>query len=322
MSAEVRLVSQSMYPVYGPPPIVFSGLYLVGLEYLPEDFRRFFLTDSDTTPISWSTAAFVEVYNRYFADEDYYLTHSDLAGNSSLSHIHSARLRPLIQTIDIVGDDELELTWQDFVEFQSGFRPSMPGAEVLDFKMARAAWITDAGGIEQDAYYSHYGRNFNHSVRKNHVAGQGAVLLHVIGNWSNPLVDAEYATHATTLVRDTSKSADTLDINRLTNRDDWIIRPLDDATSEVGVLAANAASINLFEGGEIYVPDATAVDDAGVVRVTAGDVDVDTYGETITNDGIAEVVNQQGATGAEATYYRMWVESRLAMSYMTDINFF
>ena len=280
-----------------PPPLVFSALYMVGLEYMDEAFRRFFLTDADAT-VDWSGEAFKQVYNRYFADEDYYLTTTPDAAN----------LRPLIQTIDIVEDDELELSWSEFVEFQTGFPVRMPGAEVLSFKIGRSGVSPDMGSVIDNVWYGHLRKSFQHSVSKNHLAAQGAVLIMVCGNWSNPLLDGSDA------------SGGTFDIAQLTNRDDWLIRSMDESDTNIGQLSASKASINLFEGGDIYIPDGT---DTNAIDVDAGDVDVSPASDA--SDAPANVVIDESAmtaSGAAQTDNEFWVESWLGASLKSDINFF
>lgn len=262
---------------------------------MPEKFRRFFLNDADAT-LNFAQGAFREVYNRYFGDEDYYITESEDRLN--------AQLRALIQTIEIVGDDELELSWQDFVEFQTGFRPSMPGAEILSFKIARAGMASRMFKVEDNTAYAHFARTFKHSVRRNRLAAQGGVLIEINGCWSNPLVDGGGVGSPT--------------INRLTNRDDWLIREMDESSSNIGQLSSSEASINLFEGGEVYVPDTTQ--SGRHLAVHSGDLDIGQLDET-SND--ADDISESGQTEASSapSYYEFFNENWLGASFLTDINF-
>lgn len=271
---------------------MFSGVYLVGFQHLPEDARRFFLSDADSV-VPWAEHAFREIYNLRFSDEDYYIPEN--------TNVTGATLRELIQTIDIVGDDELELTWPEFVEFQTGFPVNIPGAEILSWSIA-AAQLSKQSHFVDDKEYRHFYRTFSHSIRKNHLSAQGAILMVVSGNWGNPMVT------------DTESSAQrtTFDINLLTNRDDWIIRPMDDDISSIGSLSASQASINLFEGGDIYVPALTSI-------APGGDIELPTEGTDVENTEVAKTGNY--ATG-ELDVYRGYWSGRAGASFLTDINFF
>lgn len=265
---------------------------------MEEGFRRFFLTDADNSSIRWPEEAFKQVYNRYFADEDYFLT---------ADTVTQANLRPLIQTIDIVGDDELELSWPEFVEFQTGFPVRMPGAEVLSFKIGRAGLMTDSVQYIDNTAYAHFRKSFQHSVTKNRLAAQGAIMLMVSGHWSNPLLDG-------------APGGSRFDVSLLTNRDDWLIRSMDESDTNVGQLTATRASINLFEGGDIYIPDTT---DDRHIDVDAGDVDVARGGDTVAaNTTISEGARSAVSSDSLSDPVAFWVDSWLGASVLTDINFF
>ena len=286
------MTTEKMYPIYTPSPIVSSKLVFVGLQYMEEKYRRFFLDDSDVAGINWAQGAFRAYYNHHIADEDYYIQPTE--------DVLDAALPPMIPTIDLVGDDELELSWPEFVEYQSGFKPSIPGAEILSGPTGRMKRIM-LPAVEDNTQYVHYERMFNHSVTKNHVADQGGVLLQLIFNWGNPLVT------------DNEDSAQ-LDINRLTNRDDWIIRPLDEESALLGKLSNSEAAINLFEGGDIYVPD------TDTSATGTQDVDPDTFGGGDEDTGVDE--SSRSEASAESDEFKFWVEQWFGGSVLTDINFF
>ena len=278
---------------------MFSGLYFLSFEYFPEDFRRFFLQADDMT-LQHAQVAFRLLYNHYFGDEDYYLTESE--------YVLEAALRPMIQTIEIVGDDELELTWEDFVEFQTGFRPMTRVGEMLSWRISRAGRMLRAGSVEDNVYYSHHIQSFSHSVVKNHVAGQGGVVMWLLGNWSNPILDGGGVGDFT--------------INRLTNRDDWIIREMDEDSDNLGQLSSSQAAINLFEGGEIYVPNDAYTDLSGVLDVATGDVDVAAYGDaSVETSDITESTMSESSTRITNRNF-FYCDAWIGGSFLTDINFF
>ena len=280
-----------------PAPILFSAIFAVGTEFMSEDHQRFFMNDT-TTSISWAQDAFRVAYNTYFQDPDYYI--------GSNESVLTARLRPLISTMEIVGADELELSWPEFIEFQTGYPLRQPQAEMLSFRIGKAMRV-GTGDWANSVEYRHFGRTFNHSVTKNRLLQQGGVLLGVVGNWSRPVYDGQ--------------GVGTPSINRLTHPDDWFVRPLDDTLHDdiLGSLSATNNSINLFHGGEIYVPN--EIDITNVITVKAGDVDVGTFATGVDTETDAEGNTGDDEDDTEQDYLRFYCESWMGMSALTGINF-
>lgn len=286
-----KFVSAYAYPIFAPAPILFSAIYLVGTEFMDEKYRRFFQTEADVAGLDWAGEAFYHVYSRYFADEDYYLD----------SPATGANLRAMIQTIEIA-DDDLEMSWADFIQFQTGYPLRVDGAEILSFRIGRAKRM-GTYTYDDNVAFNHFGRTFGHSIRKNHLLQQGGCLIHVAGNWSNPLLDAQDAETG-------------FDINELTNRDDWMIKTVDSVADQIGKLSATDAAINLFYGGDIYVPAATH-NVSNVMTVSAGDVDTSLLNEDIqTTDTV-----RADATGNEVARHIFYNEFWMGASYLSGITF-
>ena len=269
---------------------MWSAIYLVGTQFMDPKYRRFFQTEGDVSGLDWPAESFYQVYSRYFADEDYYMANAGALG---------AALRPMIQTIEIA-DDDLEMTWADFIQFQTGYPLRVPGAEILSFRIGRMG-RRGTYTYENNTAYNHFYKGFKHTVRKNHLMQEGGCLIHVAGNWSNPLVDGDD--------RDAG-----FDINLLTNRDDWMIKSMDAVSDQVGKLSATEAAINLFYGGDIYVPNR---DNLPAMNIGEGDLDPDTLG----GSAESESGGPSNAGATETTNFLVTNEFSLGASYLSGITF-
>lgn len=256
-------------------------------------FRAFFQTEGDVTGLAWENEAFFQIYSRYFANEDYYMS----------SPASSHALRPIRETIEIA-DDDLTMSWEQFIEFQTGYPLRIEGAEILSWQLRKAQRM-GTYTYEHKTAFNHWGATFNHSMQKNRLMQQGGVIVVVVGHWGNPLTDNE-----------ASADGDSFDVNKLTNRDDWLIKTIDDVDSAVGKLSANEASINLFYGGDTYVPDNTG---SSVLSITDGDIDVEPLGDDAVESFDAAPVSGGGA--AEGTTGLFYVESWLGASFLSGITF-
>ena len=293
----MRFISEEQYEILSPAPILFSGIYGVGFEYFPATVRDAFLSGSDFS-IDWVAEAFKIVYNRYFATEDYYIPET--------AAVTEASLRPLITTMNL-GDDEPEMTWHGFVEYQTGYPLRDPGAEVMAFSMGKAGRLMGNGAHESNVLYTHFQRHFTHSPTKNRLFQQGGVWIHIVGNWGNPLVTDNEGSAA-------------FDIQQLTNRDDFLIKNMDEDSDKFGeITMGSEISYNLFTGGDIYVPDTNTT--------AAGnqDVDPDTLGGSAEKAGMSVQGGEDAGTyttNAKADgldIFRFTVESWTGASFLTLI---
>lgn len=236
-----------------PAPFCFSALFFVSTRVLDDTVRRVWLDDAFTLPApSWSARCFQEIFNTHYADPDFYLPESSTA--------ISARLPALIQTMDIVGAEELELTWEDYVMSQTGRRPRKDGSEPLDkrwgrMKRRRGDLLNLATSMDADVHeFGHLERWFGHSVTKNYSCDEAGFLCHVVGSYAHPLLaDADH-----------DALVNRYDVDLLLTRDGWIPRN-DQENDSYGAIVGDSsqASINLFEGGDLYmVVDTTG--DAGL----------------------------------------------------------
>ena len=271
---------------------------------MDEKYRRFFQTEGDVSGLDWAAEAFYQVYSRYFSNEDYYIAQAGPLG---------ANLRPIRETIEIA-DDDLTMSWEQFIEFQTGYPLRVEGAEILSWelrKCGRMGTYTYENGVA----HNHFGTTFNHTMQKNRLMQQGGVIIAVIGHWGNPLTDNE-----------ASADGGSFDVNKLTNRDDWLIKTVDDVDSPVGKLSASEASINLFYGGDTYVPDETrgmeatapVFNSGSEIDVDQGDVDSNVLG---TGSDTMDAASTKTAAAGEPTTARFWVESWYGGSYLSGITF-
>jgi len=130
----------------------------------------------------------------------------------------------------------------------------------------------------------------------------------VVGNWGNPLVT------------DVDSDAEKFDVSLLTNRDDWLIRSMDEDDTNIGQLSSSQASINLFEGGDLYVePGSQSVTNLGANAASGTTVDPDTLGGSA--EGGETPADATEAT-AENSQFDSVVQAWLGVSVLTDINFF
>lgn len=274
---------------------------------MEDKYRQFFQTEGDVAGLDWVAEAFFQTYSRYFANEDYYL---DEAGD------YEALLRPLRQTIEIA-DDDLSMTWEDFIQYQTGYPLEVPGVEVISFQMARAMHHTSSLTYQYNVAHSHWHRTFRHAPKKNRLAQQSGVILHLVGHYGHPLTDGEAA-----------NDGGSFDINKLTNRDDWLIKSMDPTEDLLGKLSASEASINLFFGGDTYIPNTTLEQD-DVFKVEQGNIDSSILGadkagldtldaeapQSSGTDGTADGDPKAGSGG------RFWVEANGGISVLSGISF-
>jgi len=271
---------------------------------MDDKYRSMFQTEGDVSGLNWPAEAFRQVYERYFANEDYYLGSADVT---------EAALRPVRQTIEIA-DDDLSMNWEQFIEFQTGYPLMVPGAETVSWGCARAKRVMASLNYSDNTAYTHWEYTFHHAPKKNRLVQEGGCLIHVVGHWGHPLTDNE-----------ASSDGGTFDINKLVNRDHWLIKSMDPVENLIGqITPSSEASVNLFFGGDTYVPAIDTdgammgVQDVARLNVDTGDVDADTLGGNKEDFDAPDVSN---GTATEGTSGRFFVESSLGGSFLSGIRF-
>ena len=281
--------------------MIASALYFVSMQVLPDELREVFI-DSTRTPTSalpgtwtWTKAVFREIFNTHFADADTWITGvpSDI----------SADLPPLVKTIEVVGTDEEELTYDEWIFQQTGFNLPSIGCEPMS-RMNSLGRFSSTSLVEgRGAAYGHFRVNHVHRVAKNHLAAEPSFVGIVVGMQEQPNAQSTY------------EGGDTWDVDAyLRDQGSWITR-LDDAEDgELGVVDSTHATINLFQGGEIRF-----LNNWSPVKLTAaGAVSPEVSGQT---DPVSDAPATDAADAGGETYSsiaQVWAGA----SVLTDIGLF
>ena len=218
--------------------MIASGLYFVSMLTLPDALQEVFI-DASRTPASalpgnrtWTGAVFREIFNTHFADADQWIA-------DDTSTVIEHELPPLIKTIEVVGTDEEELTYMEWIFQQTGFNLPTVGCDVMSRRNSLAGFSNMSLVAGRDAAFGHFRVSHVHSVQKNWLAREPSFVAVVVGMQEQPNSSSLYT------------GGDEWDVDQhLRDQTTWISR-LDDATTELGVIDANEATINLFEAGEV-----------------------------------------------------------------------
>ena len=205
---------------------------------LPDALQEVFIdserTATDALPgnRTWTGAVFREVFNTHFADADQWIA-------SDTSTVIEHTLPALIKTIEVVGTDEEELTYMDWIFEQTGFNLPSVGCEVMSRRNSMAGFTNLSLVAGRDAAYGHFRASHVHSVQKNYLAREPSFVAIIVGMQEQPNSQTLYS------------GGDTWDVDAyLRNQETWIAR-LDDSDNALGDVDANKATINLFHGGEV-----------------------------------------------------------------------
>ena len=137
-SAEVSVSIPTIFR--DSPRLIFhSAVYMVAMETLPSDLEAVF-TDPDRTEgfLDWTGYVFTDVYNTHYATPDILLS-SKVTPTRALTY--RSGMPPLIQTMGVVGDDELEPDYREMVYLQTGTRLPIRGCTLLSSKSSRVPII-------------------------------------------------------------------------------------------------------------------------------------------------------------------------------------
>lgn len=151
---------------------------------------------------TWTREAFKQVYNDYYAFPDSIITdlNADLDKAPSADHAGEyydnrkivGRLHPLLRTMEVIGDDEVDLSYDEWVYAQTGRWPRSHGIEVLSQKMSRANFssVGMLPGLNQPAGLLE--QTLTVGTMRNHACTEAAILLTVAGFWEQPNVYKSY----------------------------------------------------------------------------------------------------------------------------------
>ena len=301
LKGRVEFLTERVYQVNSPGLVFVSGVYFVSMSVLPDELRTVFIDQSrgDTAALpsnrTWTGECFREIYNSWFATIDEFIS-------ADVSTDIQRRLPPLIQTIEVVGDDEPEMTYDDWIYAQTGRRLPKMGCERMFSRATRGGFkFTELLDASQGAV-GHIGDIHHISCRKNRAAAEPGFVCLIAGCWEQPNSAASPSDTNEAGVQAYGASTSTFDTNLLRNSDTWISRQDDDAVN-LGVISGTQASINLFEGGDVYF---------------GTDWDPSTVAHS--DSATADATVPEATEGAED--YSHWQKAWFGMSVMTDIGLF
>lgn len=261
-----EVVSKSVYSVHSPPPILVTGIYLVKLSQLDDRYQVMFtdLSRADSAsfpsgvPDRFEAPAFRNIFNDQFATAEFMISDPD-------SLETQAMLPELIQTMEVVGDDELNLTYDEWVYLVTGWYPKNNKSQRLASRARRMglAWTQLlTAGADADAAVDAYGKwvaKHDYGLDRNIIAIEPTFLFFVAGLWETPNSDKIYemdqvASRQRGRYIDASANGFYLDrgapyaYNLFRNASAWIADPLeDDAMGDIGT----RNTVNYWLNGEV-----------------------------------------------------------------------
>ena len=198
------------------------------------------------------------IYNERFATAEFLIA-------SESSEETQAVLPQLTQTMEVVGDDTLHLTYDEWVYYVTGWYPKNNKTMSLGSRARRMTlgWttlITD--GADADAPVDAYGKYVAmHKMgwNKNLICVEPCFIVFIAGVWEQPNSETIYGTEnpAGALVARSERSANNLgrgvdfDFNLFRNAEAWLADPASvDPIGQLGTGSGHMDSINYWLGGE------------------------------------------------------------------------
>ena len=223
-------------------------------------------SNTATIPLTdaFTPALFRNVYNDHFAQIDYQIADEG-------SEETQALLPPLVTTVEIVGDDTMNLSYDDYIYLVTGYYPKNNKSMGLRFTMQRMGpllptLITDAADVDapMDIYHK-FGATVSLGWNRNLICIEPSFVLFVAGIWEEPNNSDLYAPmnpSGTSLdqkrFQGNTASATTLDRGSLPeyeyfrNADTWLANPAtEDAIGAIGSGTGERASINYWMNGGV-----------------------------------------------------------------------
>lgn len=265
-----NILSEKVYGVHSPSPIYFSGFYLIKASQLPDEFRNVFSQTSDQRGDStalpksgkFSANCFRNIVNDHFAS-----AHELIVDESS--EATQALLPELVQTMEVVGDDELDLTYDEMIYLITGYYPKDNASMNLTFQKGKGGLVGGSlvSGASVVTLAGHFGAMHNHSYSKNLICIEPSFLIGVAGVWEQPNNDTLYSSAVGAAIRfqGASNTADNnfidrgqvFEVDRFSTLDEWLADPTSD--DPVGALdpaydsnaGTNRATLNYWLSGEV-----------------------------------------------------------------------
>lgn len=164
--------------------------------------------------------------------------------------------------MEVVGDDEIDLTYDDMIYLITGYYPkNNKSMQVGRFQMGQGTLVMPSLGIPAAAsdpqLCGHFGAVHRHSLSKNLICIEPSWLCLVAGVWEQPNNDTVYSQNTGVDRHQESKPAErnhTIDrgagfaIDNMRNLDAWLVDPT--STDPVGDIG-NRATLNYWLNGDV-----------------------------------------------------------------------
>jgi hypothetical protein len=263
--------------------------------------------------MTWDGEAFKNIYNTRWGDaEDYEITWDNISGSSLAfaggkwqypSNITMMVTQPLIETMDVIGDDEDDPSYREWVYQQSGSWLPIDDNETLGFrsKYMKYGWPGDLSIVNTNAQsstdvpgtYAHLMGDLTMSFSMNKLCIEPTILVVIGAVRQEPYIVGTISKQYPE-VYGTAANLKTPDLRLLATMEAWIprfgnpnfagvdslddlLRILSETFGDIGGLS----TLNYFEGGEVLHWDADdATKELAIRREAAGavvEVDTDTH---------------------------------------------
>lgn len=293
-SGAVTFLTSDAYSIHSPRPIYYAGLFLVTMATLPEALKQVWLDrdrgDTAALPLKFSDACFREIYNNYFANDDRVI-------DTALTNTTERNLPPLIRTMEVVNDDEMDESWAEWIYSQTGRYPARIGCERLDDGMARSRMVATemitAGSVLRAG--CHWGAAVGLSSRKNFAVTEPGFICLVAGFYEEPNDVTSYGGPG-----GDNDVGEMFDIDALRNRNAWISRNQEDPGTITGDIGS-VNTLNFWKHGSMTFKT---------------DWDPQTF--TVVAD--AESLANESTEGSED--YNSQIKGRVNMSVLSDMDVF
>ena len=156
----MELVSHEVYGIRSPAPIITAGAFWIKASQLPDQFVTIFsdLERSNTAAIpvsgSYEASLFRNLFNDYYATSEYIIAAEESKETQAILPI-------IKQTMEVVGDDELNLSYDEWVYLVTGWYPKNNKSQRLASYARRASFIAPTlmtDGADADAPSEIYGK--------------------------------------------------------------------------------------------------------------------------------------------------------------------
>lgn len=316
--------TRRLYAETSPSLIHHSAIYLVRVSTLPIDLLKIF-TDPDgtNTLVDWPQFCWQDIYNSYYATPDMALASVDVSDHVLQSGALKspgtggyleALVPDLIQTMAVVGDDELEPNYRELIYMQTGMMLPITAAEVLSSK-TQLAGMSDMEVVAGERV-GRVTSTISHSISHNAAAEEYGFICHISGTWIEPyhnqldysiVAAAGSVDNAALMYEEQSRFDSTV----LAAQDEWILR-LTDSPNALGDLDStpntSEASINLFEGGSVTLTPGSRI--PRILNEDGDGFDTTWISGALTSENVA------------AGLYEHYIDSWGGASVLTDLGLF